>query len=142
MQTVTKPELYDYGACNGVSLAEQNAAVILYPLQPRNGTHERERIGRRQKSADVSVMNSHKEKLSSVSPSISQLPLIVTNGGLPPPSLGSTRAALESLSSSIQVMDSKEDGSGYSQSPGSANRIPTATKRSISLVVGKHVFKS
>lgn len=128
MPTASKSELYDYGACNGVSLVEQNATVILYPLQPRNGTHEKERVCRKQKSADVSVMNSHKEKLSSVSPSISQLPRIVTNGSLPPPSPGSTRVELESLSFSTQVMVSKEDESAYYQSPGSENRIPTATK--------------
>lgn len=43
MQTVTKPELYNCGVCNKVSLAEQNAAVILHPLQPRNERCERER---------------------------------------------------------------------------------------------------
>lgn len=99
MQTVTKPALHDCGARNGVSLAEQNAVVILHPLGPRNGGCERERGCRRGRSADVSVMSSHREKLSSVSPSISQLPASLMCGGLPAPTSGSIMAELDGVSS-------------------------------------------
>lgn len=99
MQTVTKPALHNCGARNGVSLAEQNAAVILHPLWPRNGGRERERGCRRERSTDVSVMSSHREKLSSVSPSISQLPASLIGGVLPAAVSGSTMAELDGLSS-------------------------------------------
>lgn len=99
MQTVTKPALHDCDARNGVSPAEQNAVVILHPLRPRNGGCERERRFRSGRPADVSIMSSHREKLSCMSPDISQLPASLLCGGLPTPTSRSIMAELDGLSS-------------------------------------------
>ena len=117
MQTVTKPELYNCGACNKVSLAEQNAAVILHPLQPRNGRCERER-----KEGEVCRYPTKKNSALCFCPFIScTAPL--TNGEPPPPFPGGTRVEPDGLSFCTQVLDSEEDGSDNSQRPGSKNHI-------------------
>lgn len=72
---------------NGVSLAEQNVAVILHPLHPRNRGYERKRVCRREAEVCMCFCNEpHKEKFLCLLP-LASCTASLTNRGPPPHSL-------------------------------------------------------